>query len=72
MDMNHHMEELLQLLDAERLEYLVNFAAQSEVAPTWEHADHWVQTNCVALARLVSENNWAGRLKSALKMGCRR
>ena len=54
MDMNHQMPELLQLLDAERPEYIVNFAAQSEVAPSWEHPEHWFQTNCVAMAQLIN------------------
>ena len=54
LDMNRQMPELLQLLDTERPTHIVNFAAQSEVAPSWEHPEHWFQTNCVALARLVN------------------
>ena len=54
IDLNKQMPELLQLLDAECPEYIVNFAAQSEVAPSWEYPEHWFQTNCVALARLVN------------------
>lgn len=54
LDMNRGMDELLALLDAERPEWIVNFAAQSEVGPSWEHPEHWFQTNCVALARLVN------------------
>lgn len=54
IDLNQDMSALLQLLDIERPEYIVNFAAQSEVAPSWEHPEHWYQTNCVALARLVN------------------
>ncbi|MEW6172085.1 MAG: GDP-mannose 4,6-dehydratase [Bacillota bacterium] len=54
IDMNQAMPALLELLDAERPEYIVNFAAQSEVAPSWEHPEQWFQTNCVALARLIN------------------
>lgn len=54
LDMNTQAEELLALLDAERPQWIVNFAAQSEVAPSWIHPEHWFQTNCVALARLVN------------------
>lgn len=54
MDLNRDMEALLPLLDTERPDYVVNFAAQSEVAPSWEHPEHWFQTNCVALAQLVN------------------
>jgi dTDP-glucose 4,6-dehydratase len=54
LDLNGDMPALLHLLDEERPEWVVNFAAQSEVAPSWEHPEHWFQTNCVALARLVN------------------
>lgn len=54
MDMNRQMEELLALLDEIQPRWIVNFAAQSEVGPSWEHPEHWFTTNCVALARLVN------------------
>lgn len=54
LDMNRQMPELLKLCDAERPEYVVNFAALSEVGPSWEHPEHWFQTNTVALALLVN------------------
>jgi dTDP-glucose 4,6-dehydratase len=54
IDMNRDMDALLALLDAERPDYIVNFAAQSEVAPSWEHPEHWFATNTVALARFVN------------------
>jgi dTDP-glucose 4,6-dehydratase len=54
LDMNRDAGDLLALLDRERPEAVVNFAAQSEVAPSWDHPEHWFQTNTVALARLVN------------------
>lgn len=54
LDMNRDMSALLDLLDQERPAAIVNFAAQSEVAPSWEHPEHWFQTNCVALSELVN------------------
>jgi dTDP-glucose 4,6-dehydratase len=53
-DMNRDMPAILELLDGERPDCIVNFAAQSEVAPSWDHPEHWFQTNTVALARLVN------------------
>jgi dTDP-glucose 4,6-dehydratase len=53
-DMNRDMPALLELIDHERPEAIVNFAAQSEVAPSWERPEHWYETNCVALAKLVN------------------
>jgi dTDP-glucose 4,6-dehydratase len=52
--MNRDMPAILELLDREKPNYVVNFAAQSEVAPSWEHPEHWFQTNTVALAELVN------------------
>jgi dTDP-glucose 4,6-dehydratase len=52
--MNKGMSQILELLDAERPSYIVNFAAQSEVAPSWDYPEQWFQTNTVALARLVN------------------
>jgi dTDP-glucose 4,6-dehydratase len=54
LDLNGDSAALLALLDAERPEYIVNFAAQSEVAPSWEHPEHWFETNTVALAKMVN------------------
>ncbi len=54
LDMNRDMPAILDLLDREQPNYIVNFAAQSEVAPSWEHPEHWFETNTVALAKLVN------------------
>jgi len=54
MDMNRDMGPLLAMLDDEKPRMIVNFAAQSEVAPSWEHPEHWFQTNTVALSFLVN------------------
>ena len=32
--------------------YVVNFAAQSMVAESWKHPDHWMMTNVVSTVRL--------------------
>lgn len=65
-DMNRDMDRLLALLDAERPEAIVNFAAQSEVAPSWEHPQHWFATNTVSLARLVNHLRRADYLQRYL------
>ena len=53
-DMNEDADALLAFLDRERPQEIVNFAAQSEVAPSWEHPEQWFETNTVALAKLVN------------------
>jgi dTDP-glucose 4,6-dehydratase len=52
-DLNANMPEFLKFLDIEEPDQIVNFAAQGEVAPSWDHPEHWFQTNCVALAQMV-------------------
>lgn len=53
MDLNHDLPALLALIERERPAYIVNFAAQSEVAPSWANPGHWFQTNAVALSELT-------------------
>jgi dTDP-glucose 4,6-dehydratase len=54
MDLNKDVDKILQLFDSFKPDYIVNFAAQSEVAPSWEHPEHWFQTNVVSLSRLMN------------------
>lgn len=54
MDLNWEMERILDLLDSVKPHYIVNFAAQSEVAPSWKNPEQWFQTNVVALAKLCN------------------
>src|SRR5690606_439726 len=52
LDLNHHTREILGLVESFRPAWVVNFAAQSMVAESWEHPEHWYQTNVVANVRL--------------------
>lgn len=64
IDLNRQMGQLLELLERERPPYVVNFAAQSEVAPSWEHPEHWFRTNAVAIAELggfLKDQPWLER-----------
>lgn len=54
IDLNHDLNRLEKILDEFQPEYIVNFAAQSEVAPSWENPHHWFQTNAVALTQLAA------------------
>lgn len=61
MDMNRDMEELKQLMSRIKPAYIVNFAAQSEVGPSWNHPEQWFQTNGAAVAALgnfLRKQNW--------------
>lgn len=66
MDMNRDMDRFLAMLDAERPDSIVNFAAQSEVAQSWEYPEHWFETNTVALSRFVNHMRRQSYLKRYL------
>lgn len=53
-DLNKDIGRIIEILDSFRPGYIVNFAAQSEVVPSWEHPEHWFETNTVSLARLIN------------------
>lgn len=53
-DLNHDTDALVAMLFAEQPDLIINFAALSEVAPSWEHPAQWYETNVVALTRLIN------------------
>lgn len=53
LNMNLECDKIVELCDRLKPEFIVNFAAQSEVAPSWENPSHWFQTNVVSLAGLA-------------------
>lgn len=64
VDLNRDLTRLRELLATVRPDYVVNFAAQSEVAPSWEIPGQWFRTNAVALTELVhflSSCDWLRR-----------
>lgn len=52
LDLNQDLEEIVDLTRKERPPYIVNFAAQSMVAESWQNPDHWFMTNVVSTIRL--------------------
>ncbi len=66
LDLNSDFPALAALLDREKPDCIVNFAAQSEVGPSWDNPEQWFQTNCVALARLVNHLRGADYLERYL------
>ncbi len=54
MDLNRDVDAILKLFNSFKPDYIVNFAAQSEVAQSWNHPEHWFQTNVVSLSLLLN------------------
>jgi dTDP-glucose 4,6-dehydratase len=48
LDLNHNLDKIMALINAKKPEYVVNFSAQSMVAQSWDHPDHWFKTNVVS------------------------
>lgn len=54
LDLNKDMKRIIELIDSFKPDYIVNFAAQSEVAPSWENPGQWFQTNAVSVTELAN------------------
>jgi dTDP-glucose 4,6-dehydratase len=55
MDLNRDTSKIIDVMDSFQPDYLINFAAQSEVAPSWEYPEQWFQTNVVSLAKFINK-----------------
>ncbi len=55
LDLNKDISKILELADKHKPAYLVNFAAQSEVAPSWKNPEHWYQTNVLSLVSFLNQ-----------------
>lgn len=52
LDLNHDTERISDAIRIFHPDYVVNFAAQAMVAQSWEHPEHWYQTNVVGNVKL--------------------
>jgi dTDP-glucose 4,6-dehydratase len=68
LDLNRDWADVLALLDDVRPSWVVNFAAQGQVAPSWESPEEWLETNAVALARVANHLRRRGYLERFLQV----
>lgn len=52
LDLNRDLPEIMEVINAEKPEYVVNFSAQSMVAQSWENPRDWFMTNTLAAIEL--------------------
>ena len=52
LDLNHDLDPIINLVRDFQPQIVVNFAAQSMVAESWQHPEDWFQTNIVANVKL--------------------
>jgi len=55
LDLNNNLDEIINLIEKERLEYIFNFAAQSMVAESWDYPEQWFTTNVVSVTKLFNK-----------------
>jgi len=55
LDLNHDLDTIMEVINAEKPDYVVNFAAQSMVGQSWEHPEHWFMTNVVSTVKLHNQ-----------------
>lgn len=65
----HELDLLLELLDREKPEVIVNFAAQGEGAVSWKHSWRFFETNSMAMARLAEELGKRDWLERFIQIG---
>src|SRR3990167_8850035 len=46
-DLNRDLAAIIKNVEDFRPDYIINFAAQSMVAESWQNPEHWFQTNVV-------------------------
>lgn len=52
LDLNHHLTDILELVDTFKPEYIFNFAAQGMVEESWKNPEHWYRTNFISAVEL--------------------
>lgn len=63
LNLNHDLEHIMAVIEDFKPDYIINFAAQSMVAESWDHPDHWFMTNVVSTVRLHDRLRHCGFLK---------
>jgi dTDP-glucose 4,6-dehydratase len=66
LDINSEFEKLCAVLDSEKPDWVVNFAAQGEVSQSWSRPGDWFRTNSAAVAELVKYLSGCDYLKRYL------
>jgi dTDP-glucose 4,6-dehydratase len=65
----HELDLLLELLDREKPQVIVNYAAQGEGAVSWKHSWRFFETNSMALAHLAEELMKRSYLERFIQIG---
>ena len=53
LDLNHDISKIDKIAKKYKINTVVNFASQSMVGQSWQHPEHWMQTNVVSTVSLL-------------------
>lgn len=67
--MNYELDLLMELLDREKPQVIINFAAQGEGATSLKHSWRYFETNCVALVKLTEQLQSRDYLERFIQIG---
>ncbi|VVB83543.1 GDP-mannose 4,6-dehydratase [uncultured archaeon] len=54
-DLNNNLGEITELLEKEKISYVVNYAAQGMVGQSWGNPVQWFKTNTLAIVALIDK-----------------
>ena len=54
LDVNKHINKILEIIDSFKPEVVINFSAQGEVRNSWKFPEHWYTTNCLSIVKLTN------------------
>ncbi|MEA2049973.1 MAG: GDP-mannose 4,6-dehydratase [Campylobacterota bacterium] len=55
LDLNYDLDKIVKLIFNEKIEYIINFAAQGMVAQSWENPEQWINTNTLSVTNLLNK-----------------
>ena len=55
LDVNKHINKILDLVDNFKPEVVINFSAQGEVRNSWMFPEQWYATNCISIVNMTSK-----------------
>jgi len=53
LDLNQNLEEILDVINEEKIEKVINYAAQGMVGQSWDNPLHWFTTNTLGIVGLT-------------------
>jgi len=54
-DLNKDLDEIINVIEHEQPQFIINFAAQSMVAESWNYPEQWFETNAVAMTMFFNK-----------------